>query len=111
MYTYIFLLAVCDPVCQNGGNCTEPDTCVCAVGYTGDRCQTRMFLYLFFTKHFDIFMLNIILAVCDPVCENGGNCTEPDTCMCAVGYTGDGCLTGICFCIHEHLIYYTEYIF
>ena len=33
--------AVCTPDCSNGGNCTEPNTCQCGPGWSGDRCQTR----------------------------------------------------------------------
>jgi hypothetical protein len=29
-------------------------------------------------------------------CLNGGNCTAPDTCSCALGFTGKSCETQIC---------------
>ena len=42
---YLFLLpllpAVCSPGCENGGTCTDPNTCECASGWSGDHCQTR----------------------------------------------------------------------
>ena len=31
---------VCTSPCQNGGNCTAPDTCSCPAGFTGDQCQS-----------------------------------------------------------------------
>ena len=37
------LLAICDPVCQNGGTCTAPDTCECLNGYTGEHCEIGKF--------------------------------------------------------------------
>ncbi|KAL2102354.1 hypothetical protein ACEWY4_001522 [Coilia grayii] len=31
---------LCDGLCQNGGSCVSPDTCVCQQGFTGKRCET-----------------------------------------------------------------------
>ena len=44
-YTYIlhYTLAICDPVCENGGTCTAPDTCVCPPEYSGEQCQRGIF--------------------------------------------------------------------
>lgn len=30
------------------------------------------------------------------VCANGGNCTAPDTCVCAPGWVGYDCRTPVC---------------
>ena len=35
-----------------------------------------------------------ITAVCNPNCENGGVCVEPNNCRCKVGYTGNLCENG-----------------
>ena len=43
MNVLFFVLAICDPVCENGGICTAPDTCVCLAGYSGDQCENGMF--------------------------------------------------------------------
>ena len=40
MYTIFYLLAICDPACENGGTCIEPNTCECVDGYSGTQCQT-----------------------------------------------------------------------
>ncbi|KAG7324097.1 hypothetical protein KOW79_012113 [Hemibagrus wyckioides] len=32
--------ALCDGLCLNGGTCTSPNTCVCAQGFTGKKCET-----------------------------------------------------------------------
>ncbi len=32
-------LAICDPVCENGGVCTQERTCHCISGYEGQRCE------------------------------------------------------------------------
>ena len=37
------LLAICDPVCENGGTCTLPNICECLNGYSGERCEIGMF--------------------------------------------------------------------
>ena len=31
--------ATCSNPCQNGGNCTAPDTCTCDMGWTGVQCE------------------------------------------------------------------------
>ena len=41
--TLCLILAICDSVCESGGICTAPDTCVCLAGYSGDRCENGMF--------------------------------------------------------------------
>ena len=33
------LAAVCEPQCDNGGQCSAPDTCTCPPGYSGSHCQ------------------------------------------------------------------------
>ena len=43
-------------------------------------------------------LLSTLLAICDPVCENGGTCTAPDTCECTDEYSGEHCQRGM-FCI------------
>ena len=37
---YVFTTATCSNPCQNGGNCTAPDTCSCDLGWTGVQCET-----------------------------------------------------------------------
>ena len=32
-------IAQCTGGCQNGGNCTFPDVCTCAPGWTGVNCE------------------------------------------------------------------------
>lgn len=32
--------AVCDPPCQNGGDCLAPGHCSCPISWGGDRCET-----------------------------------------------------------------------
>jgi len=33
------LVGVCDPPCQNGGQCISPGYCSCADGWRGYRCE------------------------------------------------------------------------
>lgn len=30
---------MCDPPCQNGGECVDSNECVCATGWKGERCE------------------------------------------------------------------------
>ena len=68
---------VCVPPCTQGGTCTAPNVCDCAVtGYTGATCE---------------------IPVCTTPCANGGSCTAPNSCYCAAtGYTGSTCETPVC---------------
>ena len=36
-------LAVCSPVCSNGGTCNAGNTCTCPSTWTGTRCTTRTY--------------------------------------------------------------------
>ena len=54
------------------------------------------FISFLLHEHFDICCIYLLfLAICDPVCENGGTCTEPNTCECVDGYSGTQCQTGV----------------
>lgn len=33
---------LCRPACLNGATCTRANTCQCAAGYTGSRCETEI---------------------------------------------------------------------
>ena len=35
-----------------------------------------------------------LIAICNPVCENGGVCLTPNKCKCKAGYTGANCHDG-----------------
>ena len=35
----IYLLAVCETSCENGGHCVAPSQCLCPTGFTGDSCD------------------------------------------------------------------------
>lgn len=40
------------------------------------------------------------IALCEPVCLNGGSCYKPNTCLCPNGFFGAQCQNGKCsFCI------------
>ena len=43
---------------------------------------------------------NVMSAICDPGCENGGTCSAPDECSCTAGWSGDTCAQGKCHCCH-----------
>lgn len=80
-------LAVCSPVCSNGGTCSSPNTCTCPSTYTGTRCTTRKFkvkLWVYYYCTFD-------LAICSSSCQNSGTCSAPNTCTCTSSYTGSTC--------------------
>ena len=35
----LFVAAVCDQPCQNGGQCVAPNQCKCRLGFIGDHCE------------------------------------------------------------------------
>ena len=110
---FIHVLAVCTPVCANSGTCSSPGTCTCTALWTGTRCTTRKYQQIQIrilkeTKNisYPILLKNLfgqklladyslylvyVLAVCTPVCSNGGTCSSPGTCTCTASWTGTRC--------------------
>ena len=106
--------AVCQPPCQNGGNCTFPGQCSCLAEWEGTRCeQGELFSeqilhmalnwakHLYFTQlisaHFAHTCTISLLAGCTPPCANGGSCISPGICSCTTGWTGERCRQGTIF--------------
>jgi len=69
------LSPACTQACENGGVCTDADTCTCAPGWSGVDCTA---------------------PVCARGCSARRVCTGPDTCTCAPGYSGADCMTALC---------------
>ena len=92
---FILSLAVCRPPCLNGGECYRPltmDRCRCIEGWSGDRCETRMWCWMpIYCMYIDLICFT---AVCNPGCENGGRCEEPGVCTCQTEWTGKSCEQG-----------------
>uniref|UniRef100_A0A8C3TPE8 EGF-like domain-containing protein n=1 Tax=Catharus ustulatus TaxID=91951 RepID=A0A8C3TPE8_CATUS len=65
----------CEPPCEHGGTCLPPNTCSCAYGFVGPRCETM---------------------VCNRHCHNGGLCVSPDECQCRQGWSSPSCETAVC---------------
>ncbi|CAF1562165.1 unnamed protein product, partial [Rotaria magnacalcarata] len=40
-------LAVCSPQCSNGGTCTALNSCHCTSSWTGSRCETCTYTFIF----------------------------------------------------------------
>jgi len=98
--------------CENGGICGYKDTCTCiqvpsilketyddapggVTGWTGTDCTMPMCVQGFY----DPFCTDLPQAPGGEGCyrcANGGNCTAPDTCTCAEGWTGYDCRTPVC---------------
>ncbi|WAR19177.1 FBP1-like protein [Mya arenaria] len=102
--------------CQNGATCVDAVNrynCECAVGYTGDTCETSRLLlqfqfvstrYILVCRYVHITLL-VSLSDIDECssnpCQNGATCVNAVnrySCECAVGYTGDKCETNIDEC-------------
>ncbi|XP_067406004.1 von Willebrand factor D and EGF domain-containing protein-like [Emydura macquarii macquarii] len=66
---------LCDPPCEHGGTCVAQNSCSCAYGFVGPRCETM---------------------ICNRHCQNGGKCVSPDECKCKTGWSSPSCETAIC---------------
>ena len=97
--------------CANNGNCTAPDVCTCAKGWTGFDCKTPVCEVvadpLTRTQLGTVFEDKVISFESDPCGVTAiygrrgwkgtkyarGNCTQPDqcTCLCKVPYRRKSC--------------------
>jgi hypothetical protein len=104
--------------CSNGGNCTAPDICTCAPGWTGYDCKTPVCEVvadpLTRTQLGTIHEDNVISFESDPCGVEAiygkrgwkgrkyarGNCTEPNqcTCLCKIPYDRRACRKAGLFC-------------
>ncbi|XP_052532438.1 von Willebrand factor D and EGF domain-containing protein-like isoform X7 [Tympanuchus pallidicinctus] len=97
----------CDPPCEHGGTCVAQNTCSCAYGFVGPRCETMVC-----NRHCHNGGVCVSpdeckcrsgwsspsceIAVCNPVCLNGGICVRPNTCTCPYGFYGPQCQRAVC---------------
>lgn len=84
--------------------------CTCKPGFEPrtdepSKCQRESSLTsssLFLRKAEQVSRLDslccLLLAVCEPSCQNYGVCVAPNTCDCPAGYPGPGC-SGIVNCV------------
>ena len=104
--------------CSNGGNCTAPDICTCAPGWSGYDCKTPVCEVvadpLTRTQLGTIHEDNVISFESDPCGVEAiygkrgwkgrkyarGNCTEPNqcTCLCKIPYDRRACRKGGVLC-------------
>ena len=63
--------------------------------------SNRYVLYLLH-EYFHVHVFELILAICDPACENGETCTAPNTCECLEKISGNQCSLGM-FLHHEYV--------
>lgn len=105
--------------CLNGGVCVSRDNCNCVqtdsvlylahteasrglTGWTGSDCSMPMCVQ----GYFDPFCTDLPQAPGGEGCyrcANGGNCTAPEVCTCAEGWTGYDCRTPICEVVADPL--------
>lgn len=105
--------------CLNGGICVSKDKCNCVqtpslnyqvhqkatkslTGWTGSDCSIPICTQGFF----DPFCTDLPQAPAGEGCyrcSNGGNCTAPDVCTCAPGWTGYDCRTPVCEVVADPL--------
>jgi len=98
--------------CQNGGQCVAKDNCQCVLtesllwevhedaprgwtGWAGTDCSTPVCAQ----GYYDPFCHDLPEAPAGEGCyrcANGGNCTAPDLCTCAEGWTGYDCREPVC---------------
>ncbi|RYH31100.1 hypothetical protein EON65_03370 [archaeon] len=105
--------------CQNGGICISKDKCECVqtpsvlykvhentlkgkTGWTGSDCSMPICVH----GYYDPFCTDLPQAPGGEGCyrcANGGNCTAPDVCTCAPGWTGYDCRTPVCEVVADPL--------
>jgi hypothetical protein len=105
--------------CLNGGICVSKDSCNCVqttsvlynvhaeaakgtTGWTGTDCSMPMCVQ----GYFDPFCSDLPQAPGGEGCfrcANNGNCTAPDVCTCAAGWTGYDCRTPVCEVVADPL--------
>jgi hypothetical protein len=105
--------------CSNGGVCESKDACDCIrvqslltsiypqspagmTGWTGSDCTIPMCVQGFY----DPFCTDLPEAPAGQGCyrcSNGGNCTAPDVCTCAEGWSGFDCKTPLCEVVADPL--------
>ncbi|GFN94612.1 von Willebrand factor d and egf domain-containing protein [Plakobranchus ocellatus] len=93
--------AVCDPPCENGGQCLVPGQCMCQYGYSGLSCTYKCSFACHHggecvglnqckcSKHYT--GIDCSTPVCKRTCLNGGQCVSPNTCSCPFGFYGKRC--------------------
>jgi hypothetical protein len=105
--------------CLNGGECVSKDFCICVqsdsilhetyhdaprgpTGWTGTDCSIPMCTQ----GRFDPFCTDLPQAPAGEGCyrcANGGNCTSPNVCTCAPGWSGYDCRTPMCEVVADPL--------
>eukprot|EP01038_Epipyxis_sp_PR26KG_P004469 gene4469-6320_t len=105
--------------CLNGGICSTRDNCDCIqtlsvlylvhpeasrglTGWTGSDCSIPMCMQ----GYYDPFCSDLPQAPAGEGCyrcANKGNCTAPDVCTCAKGWTGYDCRTPVCETVADPL--------
>lgn len=48
----MYFTAICDPPCQNNGQCFAPNTCACKGGFFGPECQVGKIFLLAWVTYF-----------------------------------------------------------
>ena len=110
------LSATCTQICENGGTCVGPDTCMCQSGWLGIDCTIVDKATCGVGANpcgFNKLCVAPGVCACKPgfepdsqgmctqpqciqTCYNGGQCTAPDTCSCASGWFDSNCTTPVC---------------
>nr|CCA21046.1 conserved hypothetical protein [Albugo laibachii Nc14] len=106
-------VASCSKICENGGNCTDFETCTCASGWKGDdctipECDASSECFRSQNRHICVGPNlcacipgytdppNCIKPLCAQQCANGATCVAPDTCSCRAGWYDVNCTTPVC---------------
>eukprot|EP00947_MAST-08B_sp_MAST-8B-sp1_P005608 g5608.t1 len=108
-----YLTATCSKVCENGGQCSSPETCSCPAGWGGDDCTAPQCDTACGTNRVCAGTAHNAKpqCVCRPgwggaactqaLCVQGdcgpnAACTAPDTCTCNSGWFDANCTTPVC---------------
>jgi hypothetical protein len=93
---YLYILAVCNPPCDNRGRCIAPGKCSCVTGYTGSSCSQGqsttcsnfdLNLHIFqFERNIPMYLIIAYISIREQICLDLYTLYFP-ACICGIHFT------------------------